>query len=86
LSEGDFEAAEDWLRDEAAEDSWPAWQLAGALQQGPVYLLSRMNPETVENLGLAPVADWQELSRLANRHESCLILDESQHVIVDVVE
>ena len=86
LAEGDFELAQDWLRDEDAEDSWPAWQLAGALQRGPVYLLSRIGSETVESLGMAPVADWQELSRLANRHESCIVLDESQHVIVDDVE
>jgi nickel-dependent lactate racemase len=67
-----------------AEDSWAAWQLARALQRGPVYLLSQLDAETVEDLGLAPVADIQELTRLASRHESVAVLEDSQHAVVTV--
>ena len=51
-------------------DSWPAWHLARALQRGPVYFLSQLDAETVEDLGLAPVESVDDLVRLAGRHES----------------
>jgi nickel-dependent lactate racemase len=71
------------LRDHA-EDSWPAWQFARALQRGPVYFLSQLDAETVEDMGLAPVADVAELTRLASRHDSVIVLPDSQHAIVTV--
>jgi hypothetical protein len=71
------------LRDHA-DDSWPAWLLARALQRGPVYFLSQLNTEIVEDMGLAPVADLAELMRLAGRHESVAILADSQHAVATV--
>jgi nickel-dependent lactate racemase len=65
-------------------DSWPAWQLARALQRGPVYLLSQLAAETVEDMGLAPVANIAELARLAGRHESFILIEDSQHAVVTV--
>lgn len=73
-------------RHDHAPDSWSAWQLARALQRGPVYLLSRLDDETVEDMGLAPVSEVEDLVRLASRHESCIVLDESQHSLVTVKE
>jgi nickel-dependent lactate racemase len=72
------------LRDRAA-DSWPAWQLARALQRGPVYFMSQLDSETVEDMGMAPVAGVEELVRLARRHESYIVLDDAQHVVADVI-
>ncbi|HJQ81738.1 MAG TPA: lactate racemase domain-containing protein [Lacipirellulaceae bacterium] len=72
------------LRDRAA-DSWPAWQLARALQRGPVYFMSQLDSETVEDMGMAPVAGVEELVRLARRHESYILLDDAQHVMADVI-
>jgi nickel-dependent lactate racemase len=69
------------LFQEHAEDSWAAWQLARALARGPVYLLSQMDVDTVEELGLAPVADIDEVVRLAGRHESVIVLDDAQHAV-----
>ncbi len=80
----DLAAAEQKLLHERASDSWPAWHLAQALQRGPVYLLSRMDPETVEELGVAPIADLDELARLASRHESCIVLDDAQFAVAEV--
>jgi nickel-dependent lactate racemase len=71
------------LRDHA-DDSWPAWLIARALQRGPVYFLSQLSTETVEDLGLAPVADMAELARLARRHESVVLLPDSQHAVATV--
>jgi nickel-dependent lactate racemase len=80
----DFAAVERKARNDHTADSWPAWQLARALQRGPVYFLSRLDGDTVEDMGLAPVADVEELVRLAGRHESCIVLDDSQHTLVTV--
>jgi hypothetical protein len=49
-----------------------------------VYFLSQLADETVEEMGLAPVSDIAELARLASRHESCLVLDDSQHAVATV--
>jgi nickel-dependent lactate racemase len=71
------------LRDHG-HDSWPAWQLARALQRGPVYFLSQLDAETVEDLGMAPMADVGELFRLASRHDSVLVVPDSQHAVATV--
>jgi nickel-dependent lactate racemase len=67
-----------------AEDSWAAWQLVRALARGPVYLLSQLDADVVEEIGVAPVQDIDELVRLAGRHESCIVLDDAQHAIAVV--
>ena len=71
------------LRDHA-EDSWPAFQLVRALQRGPVFLLSQLDAEAMDDMGLAPVADLDELARLAGRYESYIVLEDAQHAIVRV--
>jgi hypothetical protein len=43
-----------------------------------------LDPETVENLGLAPVASIQELARLASRHESVAVIEDAQHAMPTV--
>jgi nickel-dependent lactate racemase len=63
-------------------DSWPAWQLARAVQRGPVYFLSQLDEETVEDLGLAPVASIDEIVHLAERCESFAIIEDSQNAVV----
>jgi hypothetical protein len=80
----DLAATERRLFRDHAEDSWPAWQLVRALQRGPVYFLSQLETETVEDLGLAPVANIDELARLTSRHESVIVLEDSQHAVVTV--
>lgn len=80
----DIEDVERKARTDHADDSWPAWQLARALQRGPVYFLSHLEGDTVEEMGLAPVDDVEDLVRLAGRHESCIVLDDSQHTLVTV--
>jgi hypothetical protein len=84
IGSDDLEKAERKILRDQAEDSWPAWQLARALQRGPVYLLSQLDEQTVEDLGAAPVADVAELVRLAGRQESFAIVEDSQHAVVTV--
>ena len=72
------------LRNDAENDTWSAWELVQALDQGPVYLLSDLNPEMVEDLGIAPVGNIVEFARLASRHESCIVLPDAHHVVAAV--
>jgi len=59
-------------------DSLPAMELVRALHRGKVYLLSRLDDELVEELGMSPVAADQ-LSRLAARYDSCIVLSNAQY-------
>jgi hypothetical protein len=80
----DLEKTERRIGHDQGADSWPAWHLARALQRGPVYLLSQLPTETVEDMGLAPVADIAELARLAGRHDSFVVVEDSQHAMITI--
>ena len=66
--------------DDSADDAVPAAQLVEALRRARVYLLSRLDDELVEELGLAPVAQAEEVINLCGRHPSCILMANSQHV------
>ncbi len=66
-------------------DALPAAQLAHALDRNKVYLLSRLDPSTVENMDVVPIENPEELSRLARQHSSCTLLPNAQY-ITPVVE
>ena len=84
IGSGDLDRAIRKISHEAGVDSWPAWLLGRALQRGPVYFLSQLNADTVEDLGLAPVDSVDDLVRLAGRHESFAVVEDSQHAVVTV--
>jgi nickel-dependent lactate racemase len=68
------------LRNSHLADGLAALQLAHALEELHVYLLSRLDRATVEDLGLVPMADAEELGRLVRAHSSCLLLSNAQHI------
>jgi nickel-dependent lactate racemase len=74
------------LSNEHDVDSWPAWQLARALQRGTVYFLSQLDDESAEDLGLAPVASIDEIVRLAEHNESFIVVEDSQNAVVTLSE
>jgi nickel-dependent lactate racemase len=82
IGTGDLETAQRKISHDHDADSWPAWQLARALQRGPMYFLSQLNDETVEDLGLAPVESIDELVRLAAHHESVAVVEDAQNAVV----
>ncbi len=61
-------------------DSLPACELAQALKRGKVYLMSRLDDELVEDLGMLPISA-DDISRLAKHYESCLILSNAHYAI-----
>lgn len=66
---------------EALPDARIAAEVARAMEQGKVYLLSRLDETLVEELGLAPMDDPSDLGRLARHHESCLVLVNAQYAL-----
>lgn len=76
------DSAEDALRT-IVHERWPdalvASQLIHALEKGRVYLLSHLEADVVESLGMAPVEDAADLNRLAARHDSCILVSNAQY-------
>ena len=65
-------------------DALPAAQLVHALQRDKVYLLSRLEPTVVEDLDIVPIANTEELVRLAQRYPSCILLSNAAYATVAV--
>lgn len=86
IGNADWDKVERKISHEHEVDSWPAWQLARALQRGPVYFLSQLDEETVEDLGLAPVSSIDEIVRLAERQESFTVVEDAQNVVVTLAD
>ncbi|HEV3342543.1 MAG TPA: lactate racemase domain-containing protein [Pirellulales bacterium] len=84
LQVDDLEATRKRIRREAAADALPATELVRALERGKVYLLSRLEETLVEDLGMAPMTEPEDVERLARRHESCIVLANAQHVVPSV--
>lgn len=82
---GDLEHAAQ-LHDAQSEDAAVAWEIYKALCRGPVYFMSRLEAEVVEDLGMTHVANTTELARLAERSASCVVLNEVQHTVPKFAE
>ena len=72
------------IRKERPVDALPAAQLARALDRSHVYLLSRLDPALVEDLDVVHVASADEITRLAGRHPSCILLANASRAVVAV--
>ncbi len=59
---------------ERPRDALAAAQLVAIQERVSVFLLSRLDPAPIEELQIAPIAETEELLRLAGRHPSCLVL------------
>jgi nickel-dependent lactate racemase len=62
-------------------DALPAMQLMLALENGPVYLLSRLDESLVEDLGMAAISDPEQVARLTRRAKSCIVLADAQFCV-----
>ncbi len=80
LSAGDdHDSALRDLRRQRTVDALPASQLLHALDHATVYLLSRLDENVVEELGVAPVSHSDEIARLSRRFDSCILLANAQY-------
>ena len=80
----DLQQALRHIRSRCADDVLPAIQLANALEQARVYLISWLDETTVEDLGMVHVEQPSDIARLAARSESYILLEDAQHVIASV--
>ncbi|WP_425395581.1 lactate racemase domain-containing protein [Aeoliella sp.] len=69
------------LHDAQTDDAQAAWEIYKALCRGPVYFMSQLEPDVVEDLGMTHIASTDELARLAQRSASCIVLNEVQHTV-----
>jgi hypothetical protein len=64
-------------------DSWCADRdrmgFAGTAGETRVYLLSKLHPDIVEDLGIVPVSSAKEVANLCRRHSTCIFLANSQY-------
>ncbi len=67
-------------------DALAATELLDALERVRVYLLSRVDANVVEALGIAPVAGPTEIARLAVRQSSCILLANAQNILVTAAD
>jgi len=72
------------IRAQRPIDALPAAQLARALDDATVYLLSGLDPNLVEDLDMVPIEDADQLRRLAGRHPNYSILNNATCAIVPV--
>lgn len=77
----DYGEVQELLRSAGDADARPAMALAQSLEQGPVYLRSRLPSEVVEALGMTPIENDDELSRLAAERAHLIVIEEAQHVV-----
>jgi nickel-dependent lactate racemase len=60
--------------------------VARALSQARLFVLSGLDEELVEDLGMASVAAPEEIARLAKRHPSCILLPDAQYTVASVCD
>jgi hypothetical protein len=76
----DLDEALSEIQQQHPADALVATQIAQALEHGKIYLISQLDDELVEELGVAPLGS-EQLSRIAQRYESCLVLTNAQYAV-----
>lgn len=80
----DLDAACHQLTEDRPADALVATALVQALQYGRIYLLSQLEPSTVEDLGIARLENAQQLERLLSQYHRCVLIDNAQHAVCSV--
>ncbi|MBL9089780.1 MAG: hypothetical protein JNL96_01050 [Planctomycetaceae bacterium] len=75
----DRDAAVVEVRKARPVDAFAALMLDRAQRRVRVYLLSKLDASTVEDLGLARVDEAADIGRLAARRRNCILLSDAQH-------
>jgi len=78
----DRDTAGEEIRKVRPTDAFAALLLSEAQRRVRVYLLSKLDTATVEDLGIAPVGEPADVARLALRRKSCIIVNDAQYTRV----
>jgi nickel-dependent lactate racemase len=73
------------LRDKAPPDLLTATRIARGIDWANVYLLSRLDPQLVEDLCMIPLESAAEAARLVEGDEPCAIIGGAQHTSAEVI-
>jgi hypothetical protein len=68
-----------------ADDALPAAWLLHILERHTVFLLSRLDEPVVEDLGMAYLANAEDLARLSLQFDSCITLRGAHHLVPTAV-
>ncbi|MFC1759058.1 hypothetical protein ACFL2H_09860, partial [Planctomycetota bacterium] len=77
-----LESAARAIKKDPSPDALAASELVSALQNFKVFLLSGLDEQFVEDLGLGYISNQDEVARLVGRHHSCIVVENAQRVIV----
>jgi hypothetical protein len=80
--DGEPENLERTLRGRRFEDALSAILLAATIQRAKVYLLSGLDGDFVEDLGLGHVENSGEIERLSRQYPSCILLGNAQFAML----
>lgn len=75
----DLDEADRRIMKERSGDAIAAKQIVNALRSNRVYLLSKLDNEIVEDLGIAPISDETEIENLCRREESCILVSNARY-------
>jgi nickel-dependent lactate racemase len=78
----DFETIRRQLRNDRTDDALSASLLLESRERRHVFLLSNLDGDTVEGLGIGHVASADDVDRLGRQHESCILLSNAQHAMI----
>jgi nickel-dependent lactate racemase len=78
----DYESVVHELRRDRSSDATSAALLAETRERVRVYLLSDLDGELVEDLGVGYVTSADDVERLTRQHESCILLGNAQHAVL----
>ncbi|MEC7695604.1 MAG: hypothetical protein VYA11_00750, partial [Planctomycetota bacterium] len=76
--EAELSVASHAIRGEESVDAVAAARLLTAREQANLFLLSRLEEELVSELGFAHIEQMDEVARLGNRAESCILISSAQ--------
>ncbi len=76
-----LDAADRSIQRDNSFDALPAIQLVRTLQRVRVYMLSQLDEEVVQSLGIAYISCPEEVVRLATRHDSCILLQNAHQAV-----
>lgn len=76
-----LDSADRSIQRDNSYDALPALQLVRALQRVRVYMLSQLDEDIVQSLGIAYVSCPEEVVRLASHHDSCILLQNAHQAV-----
>jgi len=78
----DYDSLIHELRRDRSSDATSAALLAEMRERVQVYLLSELDGDVVEDLGVGYVNGTGDVQRLSRQHESCILLGNAQHAVL----